>query len=120
MSDTLGGLTRRVQSFSYEQETGEELSHLLDEAREDCDGADALIELALGDNLADIEFDDDLNNLVAEAAELDDIDFDEGEDEDISEEDIASATAELDELDEDEDDESAFEEGAIPGEIFVI
>jgi hypothetical protein len=46
MTDRFSGLTRRVNTLVYERETSEELSHLVEEAKEvGGDAADATIEL---------------------------------------------------------------------------
>lgn len=56
MSDTFAGLTRRINAYVHDRDTSEELSHLIDEAKETGgDASDALIELALGDNYIDVE-----------------------------------------------------------------
>ena len=50
MSDSFAGLTRRINAFMHDRETTEELSHLVEEAQDiGGDAADALIELALGE-----------------------------------------------------------------------
>jgi hypothetical protein len=46
MTDRFSGLTRRVNAHVFERETSEELSHLLEEAKEEGgDAADAVVEL---------------------------------------------------------------------------
>ena len=66
MSDSFAGLTRRINEFVHERETSEELSHILDEAKDlGGDEADVLIELALGDEHL-------LPEVLAEDADCDD------------------------------------------------
>ena len=123
MSDTFAGLTRRINEFVHDRETSEELSHLLDEAKEQGgDAADALIELALSESHDDdddcYEGDDEGLDVAIEDDEMiDDVDGDG----DIDEADIDSALADL-EGDDDDDDEDLIDESAElrAGEILVI
>ena len=98
MSDSFAGLTRRINEFVHERETSEELSHILDEAKEfGGDEADVLIELALGDEhllpevLAEEADCDDEFDAILEDDELADCD-----DEEIDDPDAAEAAADAD------------------------
>ena len=122
MSDTFAGLTRRINEFVHDRETSEELSHLLDEAKEQGgDAADSRIELALSEcHLDDDEYegDDEGLDVVLEDDELiDDVDGDG----DIDEDDIDSALAEL-EGDDDDDEDDLIDESAElrAGEVLVV
>ena len=98
MSDSFAGLTRRINEFVHERETSEELSHILDEAKDlGGDEADVLIELALGDEHL-------LPEVLAEDADCDD-EFDaileddelvDGDDDDIEDPEAAEAAADAD------------------------
>ena len=122
MSDTFAGLTRRINEFVHDRETSEELSHLLDEAKEQGgDAADTLIELALSESHHDddeYEGDDEGLDVAIEDDELiDDVDGDG----DIDEDDIDSALAEL-EGDDDDDEDDLIDESAElrAGEVLVV
>ena len=109
MSDSFAGLTRRINEFVHERETSEELSHLLDEAKDlGGDEADVLIELALGDEHVLPEV---LGESGDDDAEFDAIleDDDEDGDEDIDDPEAAEAAADadmaalVDDLEDDDD-----------------
>ena len=124
MSDTFAGLTRRINAFVHDRETSEELSHLIDESKDTGgDAADALIELALGDEFINEEYDGDEESEELEVAIEDDelVDDEDGDVDDISEADIDAA---LDEISEDlvEDDEGDLDESTDLrlGEVLVI
>ena len=138
MSDTLAGLTRRMNALVHEQDTAEELSYLLDEAKEiGGDAADALIELALGDeHIDDDEFepdtDDDTELAIATeddelASDGDDSDdygdssYMDSEDDDTADEDIDSELDALeDDCDEDDDCGNGLNEHTRACELFVL
>jgi hypothetical protein len=125
MSDLLSGLTRRISDHTFDQESAEELSFLVEEAAEGCDDGDLLIEMYLG--VEDADDVGDLETLLTEAAVVaddavvddycdscdEDEEFDDVEDEDgeydESEEDAYDD--ELDDLDSDSDDAAALNEG---------
>lgn len=129
MSDSFAGLTRRINEFVHERETSEELSHILDEAKDlGGDEADVLIELALGDEHL-------LPEVLAEDADCDD-EFDaileddelvDGDD-DIEDPEAAEAAADADMaslVDDLEDDDDLDGDGLIEtalqlGEVPVI
>lgn len=127
MSDSFAGLTRRINEFVHDRETSEELSHILDEARDHGgDAADALIELALGETY---DGDDELEGEGAELAAIvedDELVEDEVSDEEVSEEGIDADLAALEEgLDEEDadDDLLAAESASLQlaaGEVLVI
>lgn len=122
MSDTLAGLNRRIGAFVHDRSTLEELSHLLDEAKEDCDACDVLIELALGAGDDDSDDSDDGLDVVMEDEEvLDGEEIDFSEDDDALGGDDDEFDAELDDLDDldggDSLDEAAF---LLPGEVAVL
>jgi hypothetical protein len=137
MSDTLAGLTRRMNALVHEQDTAEELSYLVDEAKEiGGDAADALIELALGEeHIDDDDYDsgdgdDDDLAIATEDDELspdgdsDDSDdygdssyMDDDDGSDIDDEDIDD---EPDALEDSCDDDDKFNEQARACELFVL
>lgn len=125
MSDTFAGLTRRINAFVHDRETSEELSHLIDESKDiGGDAADALIELALGDEFIneDCPGDDEICELDV-ALEDDEL----VDDEDLGDDEISDAAidAALDEigsgLDDDDDDDGLGEAAQLRvGEVLVI
>lgn len=123
MSDTFAGLTRRLNAFVHDRETSEELSHIIDEAKDiGGDAADALIELALGEEHLDdelLEGDDESLEAAVEDDELtDDVDDDEG---DLTDDEIDGALDELEDgLDDDDDEDSLGEATLRSGEVLVI
>ena len=130
MSDSFAGLTRRVSNLIHEQETAEELSYLVDEAKEvGGDAADAIIELALGEEHIDSDVYDDNDSDEEYEAVVEDDDYcgddsdcdddDQDDDSDISDEEIDD---ELDSLEDDSDeDNSELNESVILGhEVFVL
>lgn len=121
MSDTLAGLNRRIGAFVHDRNTLEELSHILDEAKEDCDTCDTLIELALGANDDDSEDDTDGLDIVMEDEEVldgEEIDFIE---DGSSNENGDEFDDELDDLDDLDDDDSLGEAAfLLPGEVVVL
>ena len=126
MSDTFAGLTRRINAFVHDRETSEELSHLIDESKDiGGDAADALIELALGDEFIneDCPGDDESCELdvALEDDELVDDDEDLGDDE-ISDEAIDAALDEIGSgLDDDDEDDGLGEAAQLRvGEVLVI
>ena len=100
------GISRRVSTHIQTREMAEEISHIVTEAAELADGADAIIELALPildtpDNILS-EYVDNMGEemkdvLVATMEEVDD-DDDDDDDDDI---DIDSIDSELDDLEDD-------------------
>ena len=130
MSDTFAGLTRRVNNLVHEQETAEELSYLVDEAKEvGGDAADAIIELALGeehiecDAYDDNDDDDDEMSVVVEDDDyVDDEDTDEDDSTgDESDEDIDAELDSLeDDVDEDDDDTDLYEATKLTNEVFFL
>ena len=128
MSELFAGLTRRINEFVHDLETSEELSHLVDEARvPGGDAADALIELALGEEHIDDDDDIDGESIELDAIVEDDDDDDggsaAGDDGDIdasaAESDLEALAAELGDADDADDDllESA---QLRPGEVLVL
>lgn len=121
MSDTFAGLTRRINAFVHDRETSEELSHLIDESKDTGgDAADALIELALGDEFIKEDFTgDDESAELDVALEDDELDDDDDDDDDISDEVIDAA---LDEIGDGLDDDEGLGEAAQLrlGEVLVI
>ena len=122
MSDTFAGLTRRINAFVHDRETSEELSHLIDESKDTGgDAADALIELALGDEFIKEDFTGDDESAELDVAleddELTDDDDDLGDD--MSDEAIDAA---LDEIGDGLDDDEGLGEAAQLrlGEVLVI
>ena len=129
MSDTFAGLTRRVNNLVHEQETAEELSYLVDEAKEvGGDAADAIIELALGeehiecDAYDDDDDDDDEMSVVVEDDDyVDDEESDENGADDESDEDIDAELDSLeDEVDEDDGDTDLYEATKLTNEVFFL
>jgi hypothetical protein len=129
MSDTLAGLARRVQAFAYTQETGVELSHLLDESREiGGDKCDALIEFALfplvetPEGIAEDEYDaimdDDEDNPGDEPGTVtveivpDDNGTPTAEEEAAIDADLDALADSVGDEDDDDDDDGLFGEGA--------
>ena len=115
MSDSFAGLTRRINAFMHDRETTEELSHLVEEAQDiGGDAADALIELALGDE------DEGLDAIL----EDDELLEDEDGDDDVDEDDIDAALDDignLADLDDEDDDENLGEAaGLLDFEVAVI
>lgn len=123
MSDTFAGLTRRINAFVHDRETSEELSHLIDESKDTGgDAADALIELALGDEFIKEDFTgDDESAELDVALEDDELVDDDDLGDDISDEAIDAALDEIgDDLDDD-DDEGLGEAAQLRlGEVLVI
>ena len=125
MSDTFAGLTRRINAFVHDRETSEELSHLIDESKDiGGDAADALIELALGDEFINEDYPGDDESCELDAALEDDElvgDEDLGDDE-ISDEAIDAALDEIGSgLDDDDDDDGLGEAAQLRvGEVLVI
>lgn len=134
MSDSFAGLTRRINEFVHERETSEELSHILDEAKDlGGDEADVLIELALGDEHL-------LPEVLAEDADCDEFDaiLEDDElvdgDDDIEDPEAAEAAADadmaslVDDLEDDDDldgdgvpdDDGLIETALQLGEVPVI
>lgn len=121
MSDSFAGLTRRINAFMHDRETTEELSHLVEEAQDiGGDAADALIELALGEEHiedGDGDVDEGLDAILEDDELLDD--------EDVDEDDIDAALDDIGNLadleDEDDDDENLGEAaGLLDFEVAVI
>ena len=110
MSDSLSGLTRRVHAYAFDQETSEELSHIIGESFPGHDGADVLVELTLREDPADGDGDDECEEIDALAGDEfedggyddDDGDDDDGED---GEDDELQLDADLDALSRDAEDE---------------
>ena len=115
MSDSLAGLSRRVNHRAYDQETVSELTHILEEAREHGgDAADALIELTLaassdaGGVMSDDEYDavmdSDDDQGVVEIEYVDDGGYSESEEDAIDgvlddlEADLGSGTGDRDDV----------------------
>ena len=123
MSDSFAGLTRRINAFMHDRETTEELSHLVEEAQDiGGDAADALIELALGEEHVEDRDGDEDEGLDAI---LEDDELLEDEDGDVDEDDIDAALDEignLADLDDDEDDDENLGEaaGLLDFEVAVI
>ena len=122
MSDTFAGLTRRINAFVHDRETSEELSHLIDESKDTGgDAADALIELALGDEFIKEDFTGDDESAELDVALEDDELADDDDDlgDDISDEAIDAA---LDEIGDGLDDDEGLGEAAQLrlGEVLVI
>ena len=123
MSDTFAGLTRRINAFVHDRETSEELSHLIDESKDTGgDAADALIELALGDEFIKEDFTGDDESAELDVALEDDELTDDDDDDlgdDISDETIDAA---LDEIGDGLDDDEGLGEAAQLrlGEVLVI
>jgi hypothetical protein len=129
MSDSFAGLTRRINEFVHDRETSEELSHLLDEAKDHGgDAVDVLIELALGESYDDEELEGEGAELaaIAEDDELVDDDTVIGDDEEVDEEAIDADLAALEEgLDDEDDDLLGMDESApvlelAAGEVLVL
>ena len=127
MSDTFAGLTRRVNNLVHEQETAEELSYLVDEAKEvGGDAADAIIELALGEehiecDAYDDDDDDEMSVVVEDDDYVDDEESDENGTDDESDEDIDAELDSLeDEVDEDDDDTDLYEATKLTNEVFFL
>ena len=124
MSDTFAGLTRRINAFVHDRETSEELSHLIDESKDTGgDAADALIELALGDEFIKEDFTGDDESAELDVALEDDelaaADDDLGDD--ISDEAIDAALDEIGDGLDDDDDEGLGEAAQLRlGEVLVI
>ena len=112
MSDSFAGLTRRINEFVHERETSEELSHILDEAKDlGGDEADVLIELALGDeHLLPEVLAEDADCVNEFDAILEDDELVDGDDDDIEDPEAAEAAADadmaslVDDLEDDDDD----------------
>ena len=128
MSEQFIGLTRRLAEHVYQQETSEELSHIIDEAREHgSDAADALIELALGDeHLPEDDFDDEETEGETEFQAVIEEECDDDEDEECDSEDGEDSFDEdLEELEGDfsEDDDELTEQTFSTlrhGELLII
>lgn len=124
MSDTFAGLTRRINAFVHDRETSEELSHLIDESKDTGgDAADALIELALGDEFIKEDFTgDDESAELDVALEDDELAADDDDlGDDISDEAIDAALDEIGDGLDDDDDEGLGEAAQLRlGEVLVI
>jgi hypothetical protein len=126
MSDTFAGLTRRINAFVHDRETSEELSHLIDESKDTGgDAADALIELALGDEFIKEDFTGDDESAELDVAleddELVDDDDDDDDDDDVGDEAIDAALDEIGDGLDDDDDEGLGEAAQLRlGEVLVI
>lgn len=123
MSDTFAGLTRRINAFVHDRETSEELSHLIDESKDTGgDAADALIELALGDEFIKEDFTgDDESAELDVALEDDELADDDDISDDISDEVIDAALDEIGDGLDDDDDEGLGEAAQLRlGEVLVI
>ena len=125
MSDTFAGLTRRINAFVHDRETSEELSHLIDESKDTGgDAADALIELALGDEFIKEDFTGDDESAELDVALEDDELADDDDDDlgdDISDEAIDAALDEIGDGLDDDDDEGLGEAAQLRlGEVLVI
>ena len=124
MSDTFAGLTRRINAFVHDRETSEELSHLIDESKDTGgDAADALIELALGDEFIKEDFTgDDESAELDVALEDDELAADDDDlGDDISDEAIDAALDEVGDGLDDDDDEGLGEAAQLRlGEVLVI
>ena len=123
MSDTFAGLTRRINAFVHDRETSEELSHLIDESKDTGgDAADALIELALGDEFIKEDFTgDDESAELDVALEDDELADDDDLGDDISDEAIDAALDEIGDGLDDDDDEGLGEAAQLRlGEVLVI
>lgn len=124
MSDTFAGLTRRINAFVHDRETSEELSHLIDESKDTGgDAADALIELALGDEFIKEDFTGDDESAELDVALEDDelVDDDDDHGDDISDEAIDAALDEIGDGLDDDDDEGLGEAAQLRlGEVLVI
>lgn len=124
MSDTFAGLTRRINAFVHDRETSEELSHLIDESKDTGgDAADALIELALGDEFIKEDFTGDDESAELDVALEDDelVDDDDDLGDDISDEAIDAALDEIGDGLDDDDDEGLGEAAQLRlGEVLVI
>ena len=123
MSDTFAGLTRRINAFVHDRETSEELSHLIDESKDTGgDAADALIELALGDEFIKEDFTgDDESAELDVALEDDELVDDDDISDDISDEVIDAALDEIGDGLDDDDDEGLGEAAQLRlGEVLVI
>ena len=125
MSDTFAGLTRRINAFVHDRETSEELSHLIDESKDTGgDAADALIELALGDEFIKEDFTGDDESAELDVALEDDElvdDDDDDDDDDLGDEAIDAALDEIGDGLDDDDDEGLGEAAQLRlGEVLVI
>jgi hypothetical protein len=127
MSDTFAGLTRRINAFVHDRETSEELSHLIDESKDTGgDAADALIELALGDEFIKEDFTGDDESAELDVALEDDELADDDDDlgDDLGDEVATTIDAALDEIGDgldDDDDEGLGEAAQLRlGEVLVI
>lgn len=124
MSDTFAGLTRRINAFVHDRETSEELSHLIDESKDTGgDAADALIELALGDEFIKEDFTGDDESAELDVALEDDelVADDDDLGDDISDEAIDAALDEIGDGLDDDDDEGLGEAAQLRlGEVLVI
>ena len=124
MSDTFAGLTRRINAFVHDRETSEELSHLIDESKDTGgDAADALIELALGDEFIKEDFTGDDESAELDVALEDDelVGDDDDLGDDISDETIDAALDEIGDGLDDDDDEGLGEAAQLRlGEVLVI
>ena len=124
MSDTFAGLTRRINAFVHDRETSEELYHLIDESKDTGgDAADALIELALGDEFIKEDFTGDDESAELDVALEDDelVDDDDDLGDDISDEAIDAALDEIGDGLDDDDDEGLGEAAQLRlGEVLVI
>lgn len=122
MSDTFAGLTRRINAFVHDRETSEELSHLIDESKDTGgDAADALIELALGDEFIKEDFTGDDESAELDVALEDDELADDDISDDISDEVIDAALDEIGDGLDDDDDEGLGEAAQLRlGEVLVI
>ena len=125
MSDTFAGLTHRINAFVHDRETSEELSHLIDESKDTGgDAADALIELALGDEFIKEDFTGDDESAELDVALEDDELADDDDDDlgdDLGDETIDAALDEIGDGLDDDDDEGLGEAAQLRlGEVLVI
>jgi hypothetical protein len=134
MSDTLAGLTRRVNALAFDQETASELTHILDEARDHggC-AADALIEMVLaaesysGDCMTGDDYDaivDAEDDEGGAAVQVEFVDGREYEDGDVDPDEEAAVDADLDALAGDladaDDDTAGLGEAAGPADFEAL
>lgn len=120
MSDTLAGLTRRVHAFTYDRDTLQELSYIVDDARDAV--ADSLIELGLRESGTECEDED--GALVAEDLLDDEQEEDEsteGENLDALEDELDALADDAEDIEDDEDDEDELTEATLAlGEFPVV
>ena len=130
MSDSLAGLTRRVNNRAFDQETVSELTHILEEASEHGgDAADALIELtlAVSSGANGVMSDDDYDAVMDSDDDQEQVEIEYVEDGEYSDADEDGVEADLDELESDlgsgsSDDYDSFSEAFVlgPNEVRVF